>query len=306
MPDLKQIIIDFFSMSRGTQTDLITSIVVVIVLYLFRRILIFIVNKKIEDTKVNYIWRKSITYTITVFIIFIVGQIWFKGVTSIATYLGLLSAGLAIALKDLISCLAGWLFILWRRPFWLGDRIQVGEHAGDVIDIRIFKFTLLEIKNWVNADQSTGRVIDVPNSKVFTDNVASYNKGFPHIWNEIPVLVTFESNWQKAKKILSDIVFKDSEKLTEKAKEEIRKAAQRYMIFYKNLSPIVYTSVEDCGVLLTLRYLCEARTRRTTEEKMWEDILTEFGKCDDIDFAYPTTRFYNNPSEGKSGSGGVK
>ncbi|MFC1556035.1 hypothetical protein ACFL67_03025 [candidate division KSB1 bacterium] len=70
------------------------------------------------------------------------------------------------------------------------------------------------------------------------------------------------------------------------------------MIFYKNLTPTVYTSVEDSGILLTIRYLCEARTRRQSAEKIWEDILEEFSQCDDIDFAYPTIRYYNNRTEG--------
>jgi len=62
---------------------------------------------------------------------------------------------------------------------------------------------------------------------------------------------------------------------------------------------VVYTSVRDSGVLLTLRYVCHVRRRRSTAEEIWEAILTEFGGRDDIDFAYPTTRFYDNPSEGK-------
>lgn len=67
-----------------------------------------------------------------------------------------------------------WLFILWRRPFELGDRIQIGEDAGDVIDSRIFQFTILEIGNWVAADQSTGRLIHIPNQSVFTTPLANH------------------------------------------------------------------------------------------------------------------------------------
>ena len=92
-----------------------------------------------------------------------------EGLRSLGTFLGLLSAGLAIALKDVVASMAGWIFILWRRPFQLGDRIQIGDRAGDVVDLRLFQFTLLEIGNWVDADQSTGRSIHVPNGAVFTE-----------------------------------------------------------------------------------------------------------------------------------------
>lgn len=74
------------------------------------------------------------------------------------------------------------------------------------------------------------------------------------------------------------------------------------MIFYSRLTPIVYTSVKDCGVLLTIRYICEPRRRRDSEQAIWEDVLKEFAGCPDIDFAYPTQRFYNNVLEGKEGT----
>ncbi len=86
--------------------------------------------------------------------------------------------------------------------------------------------------------------------------------------------------------------------------QSVRKAAQRAMIIYSTLTPKVWTSVAEFGVLLTIRYLCDPRKRRGTAETIWEDILKEFGKCDDIDFAYPTMRRYMNLEEGKRGTGG--
>lgn len=94
-----------------------------------------------------------------------IGRVWFEGIHSIATFLGLLSAGVAIALKDLLANLAGWGFIMWRRPFEVGDRVQIGNDTGDAIDLRIFQFTLMEIGNWVEADQITGRTIGTGRSR---------------------------------------------------------------------------------------------------------------------------------------------
>ena len=68
-----------------------------------------------------------------------------------------------------------------------------------MIDQRAFQFTLLEIGNWVDADQTTGRVVHVPNGKIFTEPLVNYNQGLEYIWNEVSVTVTFESNWRKAK-----------------------------------------------------------------------------------------------------------
>ncbi len=231
-----------------------------------------------------------------------VGGSWFRGVQSLSTFFGLLTAGIAIALRDPLVNLAGWAFLMWRRPFDVGDRIEVGGHRGDVIDLRIFQFSLLEIGNWVDADQTTGRIINIPNGKVFTESLANYTKGFDFIWHELPVLVTFESDWEKAKGLLGQIAERHGASFSESAERQVKAAASRYLIFFTRLTPIVYTSVQDCGVLLTVRYLTEPKNRRVTAEAIWEDILREFGRHDDIDFAYPTQRFYDNRREGKPGA----
>lgn len=284
------------------QTKILISLFIVFILWLIRLALLRIVWRKVEESQTRYRWQKISAYIAALVGIFLIFRVWFEGVQSLATYLGLLSAGLAIALKDLISCLAGWLFIMWRNPISVGDRIQIGDYKGDVIDIRLFKFTLLEIGNWVDADQSTGRIIHIPNSMIITEALGNYTRGFQFIWNEIPVLLTFESNWEKAKTILKDIATLHAQHLTGDAEKRIKKANKKFMIFYKTLSPTVYTTVKDCGVMLTIRYLIEPRKRRSSDQAVWEDILKKFAKCSDIDFAYPTQRFYNNSIEGKDGT----
>ncbi|MDA2938553.1 mechanosensitive ion channel family protein [Acidobacteria bacterium AH-259-A15] len=289
----------------ATETKLLLSLAVVSALMLVRWLVWWVVSWRTDDVRVRYHVRKISTYVSAGLGLLIVGRIWFTGFRDVGTFLGLLSAGLAIALKDLVASIAGWAYLLWRRPFEVGDRIQIGDHTGDVIDLRLFRFTLMEIGNWVEADQSTGRVIHIPNSRALIDVIANYSKGFQYIWNEIPVLVTFESNWQKAKEILQQIADSRSAHLSEAAMESVRKAAQRAMIIYSTLTPKVWTSIANSGVLLTVRYLCDPRKRRGTEETIWEDILREFHRCDDIDFAYPTVRRFINLHEGKPGIGGA-
>ncbi len=283
---------------------LILSAVVIVVFVVLRSVTAWIAHKRIESVKARYHTGKVVTYTITVLGILFLGSIWFSGFRNVSTYLGLLSAGLAIALKDMLASIAGWFYILARRPFEVGDRIAVGEHSGDVIDQRLFRFSILEIGNWVGSDQSTGRVIHIPNSLVFISPIANYTSGFNYIWNELAIQVTFESNWRKAKEIIGSIAIRHYSETGRSAEKAIKRAARSQMIVYANLDPKVWTSVADSGVLLTLRYLCDPRKRRSTSEVLWEEILDAFGKADDIDFAYPTIRRYINTEEGKSETGG--
>ena len=287
--------------SPELQLRIFATLGTVVGLWLLHKLILALVYRRVHDPWSRYRWRKSLTYVVMVAGIIIVGRMWFAGVQALATFFGLLSAGLAIALKEPVSNLAGWAFIMWRRPFEVGDRVQIGTHAGDVIDLGVFQFTLNEIGAWVQADQSTGRIIHVPNGKVFTDPVANYNKGFRYIWNEVPVVVTFESARRKAKHILGKIALKHAEHLTAQAEQELLAASQQYLINYRKLTPIVYTNVADYGVQLTIRYLIEPRKRRGTEHAIWEDILTEFADCEDIDLAYHTTRSFKYTEEGKPG-----
>jgi small-conductance mechanosensitive channel len=238
-----------------------------------------------------------VSVLVTSLAILLIAIVWLQALRQIGAFLGLLTAGLAIALKDPLTNIAGWLFIVIRKPFSVGDRIQIGDHSGDVIDIRLFQFTLLEIGNWVDADQSTGRVIHLPNSKVFLEAQANYTTGFLYIWNEIPVLITFESDWILAKSILLDLIKEHAAHLSDSAKDKLQEATKKYLITYRHLTPIVYTSVKDSGVLLTMRYLCDPRKRRSSEHEIWEGVLNEFARNKSIDFAYPTQRFYSHGEE---------
>ncbi len=270
--------------------QIVTSLLLIFLLWIVERIVQKVIEKKISDYSKRYTWKKTTTY-ISVFIgIALVGKIWFDGFRSIATYFGLLSAGLAIALKDPLANLAGWVYLMWRRPFHVGNRIQIGELAGDVIDIRPFNFSILEINNWVKADQSTGRIIHIPNGQVFTLPVANYDTGFKYIWNEISILITFESDWKKAKSILQTIANEETLKFSEQMEKEIKEAARRFLIFYNTLTPTVYTSVEASGVLLTIRHLTEIRKRRGVNQAIWEKVLDNFAQHEDINLAYPTMR----------------
>jgi len=297
MNSITSFLAESVGISPENQTKILYSIIILVVLGFIRFGILKIVWRFTEDPKSRYNWKRSVSFIVGFLTVILIGSVWIRAIGQFGAFLGLLTAGLAIALKDPLTNIAGWIFILVRKPFAVGDRVQIGDHAGDVIDLRLFQFTLLEIGNWVDADQSTGRIIHIPNGFIFSQAQANYSAGFKYIWNEIPVLVTFESNWRRARDILQRIVSEHTEDLSADAERKIIEASKKYMIFYQYLTPIVYTSVRDSGVLLTMRYICDARRRRITEHEIWEDVLRAFARYKDIEFAYPTQRFFTRPAE---------
>lgn len=280
----------WIGISTAIQEKFLLTLLVIIVFWIFRKLLFYLINRFKYTLKTSYRLRTFASYFSVALTLLFIFKIWFDGFESMATYFGLLSAGIAIALKDPIVDIAGWFFLTFWRPIDAGDRIQIGDIKGDIIHMGLFYFTVNEIGNWVESDQSTGRIIQIPNAKIFTEPQALYSKGFQYIWNEIPVLITFESDWQKTKQILTEIANTYYKDISIEARKKLNQASKNYMIYYKNLTPIVYTDVKDSGVLLTIRYLCDPYQRRGSQQKLWEQILLNFEQQNDIELAYPTLR----------------
>ena len=284
------------SLSGSAQAQWIETVLVIISLVLLNRIAQSVVRRRQQDVIRRHRWQKGIEYTTIVIGLTLIISIWLSEFEFLATYLGLLSAGIAVALSDILVNLAGWFYIITRRPFVVGDRIEVGNYAGDVVDTRFLSFTLREIKNWIEADQSTGRLLFVPNRIAFTHAVANYTTGFHYIWHEIPVLITLESDWRDAKRVLMEILHQRIDPTVDEALRESLEISQKATIKFGRLTPIVYTAVRQHGICLTLRFLCEPRKRRGITSMIWEDVLEQFRHHPDINLAYPTQRVYVNSS----------
>jgi small-conductance mechanosensitive channel len=271
----------------------VASVAVLVVILVLRFAGARLIGHRVTDPDLQFRARKALAYAATTILVISLVFIWLPFVDDLATFLGLLSAGLAIALADVFLNLAGWVYIVFRRPFKVGDRIEIGESAGDVIDIRAFRFTLLEIRDWVDADQSTGRVVHIPNETLFRQPMANFTEGFHYIWHEIPILVTFESDWRAGERhLMAALESVAIDPADARRKIEQVSATRDYRISYSQLTPIVYVSTRDSGVLLTGRVLVEARTRRSIEDAVWRSLLDAFEADPSVELAYPTIRGY--------------
>ncbi|MCQ9208554.1 MAG: mechanosensitive ion channel family protein [Omnitrophica bacterium] len=280
----------FQKISAFFSNDSIQFLFFALAIYLLGTLIISFINRQVKDLRRRHNARKIALYT-TVLMIFALAMLfWLEGIRSMAVVISIIGAGLVVALQEVILCFAGWLLIIFKRPFSVGDRIEIGAVKGDVIDVRMFQTALLEVGNWVAGDQSTGRVVHVPNSNVFKQRVFNYTKGFEFIWNEIKVVVTFESDWQKAKEIILRYASPELDKLQVRVQASIERMAKEYMIYYEKFTPIVYVKIIDHGVELTLRYLTAVRERRTTQDRISRSILEDFTNERSIKFAYPTYR----------------
>ncbi len=274
-------------------TKILSSVIIAIILILVAYLLKGMVSRYIKEP----VRRRSTTRKLYLFFFIVgailIGSVWAEFIGNLSTIIGLIGAGVAIALKDIFTGIFGWMYLIFVKPFSLGDRIELDGIKGDVVDISIFQVSVLEIGNWTGGDQSTGRVVFLPTSVILTKKAINYTKAFPFIWDEISFLITFESNWRQAAKILEDILNEHQEKITAEAKRAFHSAEQILGAKYGVLTPAVYFKVTDSGVQLWGRFLVEARKRRTVESELSDRILEAFGREEDISFAYTTYRIVN-------------
>ena len=282
-------------MSLLYENKLVTSIIFFISIYFITQIINLLINKKVKNVKKKHLLRKWLYYLMVIIFMLFSFELWSNKDLSITTILGYVSAGLALALHQVLLNIAGWLLIIFRKPYNIGDRIERNNIVGDVIDIRMFYTVVMEVGNWVEKNQSTGRIINIPNGKIFTEFTFNYTIEFDAIWDEIDILLTFDSNYKKAEKIINQILEETSnKKFLENIEINQEKMSKKYALKQGKLTPITYIDIKESGISFQLRYLVPVRLQRNKHDSINRKILDRFNQENDIEFAYPSQSIYYN------------
>jgi small-conductance mechanosensitive channel len=234
-------------------------------------------SRRTTDAYRRYYARKVVRYVIAIAALIALGIVWRPFAGQLGLLIGLVGAGLALAMQEMIGAVAGWFNILSGGIFRVGDRVQVGGVDGDVIDITPLRTKLLEIGSdvagdtWVRGRQYTGRIVSVSNKATFTRPVYNYSGIFEFIWEEITVPISYRDDWREAEKILSEEI--DAFSTEEGAREAIREMNRRYPTPSQELEPRVYIRATDNYLELAGRFIVPVRTSRTVKDAVTRRVL---------------------------------
>jgi len=268
----------FFQLLDSTQFKVLASFGIILVSLAIRGILGRVINQKVTKLNAKYLWRQTSNYIATIFALLNLTVVWFEGYKSVLSLLSLVSAALVLANKELVGNFTSYFVIIWRGLFEVGDRIQIGEISGDVMDFGLLYISVAEVGNWVDGDEPTGRIIKIPNHLVIIQTVANYSRGASSIWNEIYLRVSLKSDLRAVKVILEEVAELISHKLTP---EEIKMHYEE--LLFPEHNPKVTIAIENAAVTFTLRYLCRFYKRRNTENIAWELILERLSKVENVE-----------------------
>ncbi len=274
----------------------INTLMALAILYLvFKVVLDKAVADKLDDAKLRYSFRKAVSFAYIVVLFIAIITIWIPNPEALLVAYGLMAAGIAVALSDLFKNLAGGIIIFFTRPFTVGDRIEINKEFGDVIDVDLMYTTLMEIREWVDGDQATGRLNIVPNGLILTSVVNNYTKDNQFIWDEITIPVTYDSDWKAASKLMLDAVKGETGDIIKQSTKEFSHLKEKYYLQKKPAEPGVFVKITDNWIQLAVRYMTPARSRRALHNKLSNIMLNKIEKSKKITVASATYEIVGMP-----------
>ena len=258
--------------------QLIIAVAGLVVIRLLAALLIRWAGRFVKDHQAQYRIRKVSAFISYLVIILFLAVIFKDRLGGLAIGLGVAGVGIAIALQEVVTSIAGWAAINFANFFKTGDRIQLGGIKGDVIDIGILRTTLMELGEWVKSDLYTGRIVRIANSFVFKEPVFNYSGDFPFLWDEITVPVTYTSDHRLAREILEKIIHTVIEEYSAYAKRAWKNIVKKYLVDEAMIDPVVTLVCTDNWIEFTVRYITDFKLRRATKNRIFSLILEEFEK----------------------------
>ena len=208
----------------------------------------------------NVIWK----FLIAVLVLMAMsGSLRLLGLT--AGFFGMM---LGWSLQQPVTGIAAWLMIILKKPFKIGDRVIIAGITGDVTGISLTHVILNQVGGSIGGEERSGRGILIPNAILFQNIIINYTLEQEYMLDEVPVRLTFDSDWDRAKEIMLE------------AAERVTKD-----IVAKTEKPFIRCEFLDWCILVRLRYNTVPAQRQEISTNIIEILLKEFGKD------YPRVRF---------------
>ncbi|MFO5437943.1 MAG: mechanosensitive ion channel family protein, partial [Dolichospermum sp.] len=248
----------------------------IIIVGIIFRILSQVLPRQVQDSDLRYRIRKAITFVGYAIMALLIVLIFSDSLGKLTVIFGVIGAGVAFALQEVIGSFAGWVAISFGQFYKPGDRVLLGGIMGDVIDISILRTTLMECGAWVKADLYNGRIVRIANSFVFKEPVFNYSADFPFVWDEITVPVKYGSDRSLTREILQQVANEVVGEYMPQAQVQWQHMVHKYLIEDARIEPAVTLAANDNWLEFTLRYVVDYKQRRGKKDVIFSRILDEF------------------------------
>lgn len=251
-----------------------------------RRLLKGALSRQVVDASVRFNLERVLDLTLGLVLFFVLMTLLFSDWYTAAVSLGLLSVILGFALQTPITSFIGWIYILVRKSFRVGDRIRVGDITGDVIDLSYLDTTILEVRgDYLTGDHPSGRIIKFPNLTVLSEAVYNYTTiSYPFIWNEIKVQLAYQSDLELVTRLMTEVVERELGPALQERLTAYRDLLNRTMLgeTASPLGPLVFFTVSDnTWVEAIVRYVVKPHEAETVKTRLIRKLLHELNQHDE-------------------------
>ncbi len=270
-----------------TGTKVLYTLALVAIVLLLRGLARLVIRRllggEVADPK-RFWARQGVQVAAAVALLLGILSIWITPETDVTTGVGLISAGLAFALQQVILSLAAYFVILRGDTFGVGDRITLGGVRGDVVQLGFLKTTIMEMGQppavdsadpavWVHSRQYTGRLVTVTNGAIFAEPVYNYTRDFPFLWEEIVLPIEYKADRARVEEILLAAARAHAIVDSREAERALAFMRSRYAMADASLEPEVYWRITDNWLELSVRFLVPGRGIRGIKDAMSREIL---------------------------------
>jgi small-conductance mechanosensitive channel len=263
------------AMSLSLLGKCVAAIVGILVIHTGFRLLERTLPRHFGQGDARYRVRKFVVFSGYLAILLFLALLFEDRLGRLSFALGVAGAGVAVALQDVLASIAGAFSIGFSKLYTVGDRVQIGDTRGDVIDIGLLRTTLMEIGSWVGRDLYSGRIVRIPNNTVLKNSVFNYSQGFRFIWDQVKVVFTISSDAALAREMLlrvaKDVV---GEYLVE-AQKSWNAVSEDYRAENPPIEPFVALAVTGGSMEFTVNYVVDYTQRTFVQDRMFTKIVQE-------------------------------
>lgn len=229
----------------------------IIILILYSAGVYFIV-RKIQDEVSRFTAVRIFLAILIGLAFFFVLISWVEDPGQIALIIGIIWGALLVSLRDLIQNMVGSLILLFTRVYRIGDRIYIRGVYGVVMDIGVFRTTLMRLDE-KTGDRPTGKITTVPNGVLFREVVTNESRDLSFTNDEIRLTLPLSADIEKARAILLSVIQKHTGDVRERAIREIERLGERKFLPDLDVEPVISVQIDRQQILVIANYCTDAR-----------------------------------------------
>jgi small-conductance mechanosensitive channel len=253
----------------------IAAVVGILIIHTSFRVLEQTLPRRFGPANARYRVRKFVVFSGYLTTVLFLAMLFEDRLGRLSFTLGVIGAGVAVALQDVVASIAGAFSIGFSKLYAVGDRVQIGETRGDVIDIGLLRTTLMETGDWVNRDLYNGRLVRIPNSLVLKASVFNYSQGFRFVWDEIKVVLSVTSDCQLAKEVLLRVGQAAVGEYLAQAQVSWKYISENFRTENPPLEPTVSLAINGGSLEFSLRYVIDYTKRTAMKTQLFTKIVQE-------------------------------